>query len=310
MKRHLENLVKTGPAAMPVPDEPAARENQEKILESPSYIRAEEDLAYLQRSENRGIRLLLELEKTESGLASEEIRSTIVVFGGSRIVERSVAQARLEASEAAQAASPDDPILRRTVEMARRLLEKTVYYDEARELARTVSSSCQLDGVCDFVVTTGGGPGVMEAANRGAYDVGAKSIGLNIHLPREQVPNAYITPALCFQFRYFGIRKMHFLLRAKALVAFPGGFGTLDELFETLTLIQTGKMARVPVILVGRAFWDELINWRFLVDEGTIAVEDLDLVMYAETAAEIWKRILDFYGAADSPEAIEPKLRS
>ncbi|MDH4097649.1 MAG: TIGR00730 family Rossman fold protein, partial [Nitrospira sp.] len=154
-----------------------------------------------------------------------------------------------------------------------------------------VSSTCQIDGRCDHVVVTGGGPGIMEAANRGAADVNAKSIGLNITLPHEQHPNPYITPALNFQFRYFAIRKMHFLIRAKALVAFPGGFGTLDELFETLTLLQTGKTDHVLVVLVGREFWERLINWQWLVDHGLIAQQDLGLFHYAETAQEAWDLI-------------------
>jgi uncharacterized protein (TIGR00730 family) len=161
----------------------------------------------------------------------------------------------------------------------------------AREFGRLVSSTCQVEGRCDYVIVTGGGPGIMEAANRGAADVNAKSIGLNITLPHEQHPNPYITPELCFQFRYFAIRKMHFLIRAKALVAFPGGFGTLDELFETLTLLQTGKTENVMVVLIGRDFWERLINWQWLVENGLIAQQDLQLFQYAETAQEAWDLI-------------------
>ena len=164
------------------------------------------------------------------------------------------------------------------VAIARRQLALSKYYDVAREFSRLVSSTCQIDGRCDYVIVTGGGPGIMEAANRGAADVGAKSIGLNITLPHEQHPNPYITPKLSFQFRYFAIRKMHFLIRAKALVAFPGGFGTLDELFETLTLLQTGKTENVMVVLVGRDFWERLINWQWLVENGLIGQEDLQSV--------------------------------
>ena len=179
---------------------------------------------------------------------------------------------------------------------ARRVLAKSRYYDEAREFGRIVSSTCQKEGLCDFVVVTGGGPGVMEAANRGAFDVGAKSAGFNIVLPHEQFPNPYITPGLCIYFHYFATRKMHFLMRAKALVAFPGGYGTLDELFETLTLIQTRKMPPVPIVLFGREFWERAINLPYLVEEGTIAPEDLDLVSYAETPAEAWETIARFHG--------------
>jgi uncharacterized protein (TIGR00730 family) len=246
--------------APPVPKDPAARENLAKILTSPSYVRAQDDLAYLARPSLRGVRLLLELEKTEDTFNEEAVRSTIVVFGGARLPE----------------SSP--------------------WYREAYEFGRLVSTTCQAGAFCDFVITTGGGPGAMEAANRGAFDAGAKSAGLNIQLSHEQWPNAYITPSLCFRFHYFGIRKMHLLLRAKALVSFPGGYGTLDELFETLTLIQTGKMKRVPVVLVSRAYWEKLINWQFLVDEGAISKEDFELVTFAETAAEAWAAIVAYYG--------------
>ncbi|HKC25915.1 MAG TPA: TIGR00730 family Rossman fold protein [Thermoanaerobaculia bacterium] len=287
---------KADPIPESVPKDEIARRNLEKILSSPAYVRAEEDLLFLSRPELRGVRLHLELDKTDSAMREEGVRSTIVVFGGARIFERDDSERRLEDARATAAAAPDDAEKKRAVAIAERLLEKTAYYDEARELGRLVSTACQLGGLCDFVITTGGGPGIMEAANRGAFDVGAKSVGLNIFLPHEQVPNPYITPGLCFQFHYFGIRKMHFLLRAKALVAFPGGFGTLDELFETLTLIQTRKMPRVPIVLFGRAFWERLIAWEFLVEEGTIAAEDLELFTYAESAAQAWDAIVGYYG--------------
>ncbi|KAA0253926.1 MAG: TIGR00730 family Rossman fold protein [Acidobacteria bacterium] len=279
----------------PVPEDEAARRNLARILAAPSYVKAQDDLRFLSLPEQRGVRLQLELTKVEAAMREENVRSTIVVFGGTRIVERAEAQRRLAAAEERLAASPDDPDARRDAEVARRVLDKAHFYDEAREFARIVTSTCQTGGFCDFVVATGGGPGVMEAANRGAFEAGGKSAGLNITLPHEQHPNPYVTPELCFQFHYFALRKMHFLLRAKALVAFPGGFGTLDELFETLTLIQTGKVDRVPVVLFGRAFWDRLVDWRFLVEEGTIAPSDLELLTYAETAAEAWQAILDFY---------------
>ena len=164
-----------------------------------------------------------------------------------------------------------------------------------RKFAQLVSQTCQLDGQCDYVITTGGGPGIMEAANRGAHDVGAKSIGLNITLPAEQVPNPYITPNLCFQFHYFALRKMHFLMRAKALVVFPGGFGTLDELFDALTLRQTHRMQQIPIILFGRDYWSHVIDFQFLADEGVIADEHLDLIAYAETPEEAWNIICQFH---------------
>lgn len=285
----------------PVLDDEAARRNLERILTAPSYVRAEDDLEFLSRPEQRGVRLQLELSKVEAAMREENVRSTIVVFGGTRIVERAEAERRLSAAEERLAAAPDDASAQQAVAVARRILQKASFYDEAREFARIVTSTCQQGGFCDFVVATGGGPGVMEAANRGAFEAGGKSAGLNITLPHEQHPNPYITPALCFQFHYFALRKMHFLLRAKALVAFPGGFGTLDELFETLTLIQTAKVDPVPVVLFGRAFWDRLIDWPFLVEEGTISPSDLELVTYAETAAEAWQSILDFYSRPRVP---------
>ena len=280
----------------PVPKDPAVRENLEKILASPSTLRAHEDLAWLARDELRGSRLELELERAEMILSEAGITGTIVVFGGTRVVEKAEALQRLAEAEAAAAAAPGDAEALRAAERARRVLAKARYYDEAREFGRIVSTTCQRDGRCDFVVVTGGGPGVMEAANRGAFDVGATSLGFNIVLPHEQFPNPYVTPGLCIYFHYFATRKMHFLMRAKALVAFPGGFGTMDELFETLTLIQTRKMPPVPVVLFGREFWEKAIDLEFLVEEGTIAPEDLRIVSYAETAAEAWEAIARFHG--------------
>jgi uncharacterized protein (TIGR00730 family) len=174
-------------------------------------------------------------------------------------------------------------------------LDKSPYYDAAREFGRLVSTTCQTQHRCEYVVITGGGPGIMEAANRGAFDAGAKSIGLNITLPEEQVPNPYIAPDLCFQFHYFALRKMHFLLRAAALVVFPGGFGTLDELFDALTLRQTRRMQAIPIILFGREYWERVIDFQFLADEGVIADEHLDLLDYAETAQEAWEIISRFH---------------
>ncbi|MBK9374491.1 MAG: TIGR00730 family Rossman fold protein [Holophagales bacterium] len=280
-----------------MPEDPAARENLRQILASPSTLRAHEDLAWLTRDDLRGARLQLELQRAETILTEAGITGTIVVFGGTRVVERPEAERRLAEAEArAAASSPDDAGAQRAIGIARRVLAKARYYDEARAFGRIVSSTCQRGGRCDFVVVTGGGPGVMEAANRGAFDVGAKSLGFNIVLPHEQVPNPYITPGLCIHFHYFALRKMHFLMRAKALVAFPGGFGTLDELFETLTLVQTGKMPPVPIVLFGREFWERAIDLPYLVAEGTIAPHDLDLVSYAETAVEAWETIAKFHG--------------
>lgn len=263
---------------------------------SSSYIPADRDTAFLQREELRSIRIGLELLKPELIQREHGIRSTIVVFGSARLQEPAAARETLRAREADAAQSPTDPVRRRNLAIARRQLDLSKYYDMAREFSSLVSCGCQTDEQCDYVVVTGGGGGIMEAANRGAADVQAKSIGLNITLPHEQHPNPYITPELCFQFRYFAIRKMHFLIRAKALVAFPGGFGTLDELFETLTLVQTGKAQHVVIVLVGRAFWERLINWKMLIEEGLIGEEELRLFHYAETAQEAWDLIGRHHG--------------
>ncbi len=258
---------------------------------SSSYIPADKDTEFLQRDELRPIRIGLELLKPELIQNEEQIQSTIVVFGSARLQEPVAARQALKEAEEKAARAPNNLGCQRHVAIAKRQLDLAKYYDIARDFSRVVSSTCQIDGHCDYVIVTGGGPGIMEAANRGAADVNAKSIGLNITLPHEQHPNPYITPRLSFQFRYFAIRKMHFLIRAKALVAFPGGFGTLDELFETLTLLQTGKTDKVIVILVGRTFWEKVINWQLLVDCGLIAQTDLDLFHYAETAQEAWDLI-------------------
>ena len=262
------------------------------LLSSPAYKRADSDLAFLQRDDLRAVRLQLEWFKPELIQQDEGIESTIVVFGSARLLEPAAAKAKLLLAEEELAASPHDPEKKRAVAIAKNQEAYSPYYEEAREFGRLVSSSCQIDGRRKFVIITGGGPGIMEAANRGAADVKAKSIGLNIALPHEQLPNPYITPELCFQFRYFALRKMHFLNRARALVVFPGGFGTMDELFETLTLLQTGKVRDVSVVLIGRPFWEDLINWENFVENGLIEAEDLQLFHYAETAGEAWNIIM------------------
>lgn len=267
---------------------------------SSSYIPADRDTEFLQREELRSIRIGLELLKPELIQREQGIRSTIVVFGSARLQESAAAKHALHMAEEEAARTPQDPTHRQRLAIAQRQLALSKYYDVAREFGRLVSSTCQVDGRCDYVIVTGGGPGIMEAANRGAADVNAKSIGLNITLPHEQHPNPYITPNLNFQFRYFAIRKMHFLIRAKALVAFPGGFGTLDELFETLTLLQTGKTDNVMVVLVGRDFWERLINWQWLVENGLIAQHDLQFFRYAETAQEAWDLIARHNGVPSS----------
>lgn len=262
----------------------------------PNYLLAEEDTAFLKRPELRPVRLQLELLKPEMVLEEHGILSTLVVFGGTQIVEPAEAQRRLETARAALAADPTDPRRQRAVARAERIAAKAHYYEAARQFARLVSSCCQRQGRCDFVVVTGGGPGIMEAANRGAFEAGAKSIGLNITLPEEQLPNPYITPELCFRFRYFAIRKMHFVLRAKGLVIFPGGFGTLDELFEVLTLRQVNRMQPIPVVLFGKDYWERVIDFPFLADEGVIQDEHLALIEYAETPQQAWEIICRFHG--------------
>jgi uncharacterized protein (TIGR00730 family) len=268
------------------------RKRLEGLLTSASYRRADQDLAFLNEDELRPVRLQLELLKAELIQRRENIRSTIVVFGSARLPEPSLSRRLLARASARLARKPRDASRRRAVDLAKRQVAVSKYYDEAREFGRLVSSKHQSKDRCDYVVVTGGGPGIMEAANRGAADVKGKSMGLNIALPHEQRPNIYVTPALCFQFRYFALRKMHFLLRAKALVAFPGGFGTCDELFETLTLLQTGKVSGITIVLVGKAYWSRLINWQMFEDHGFINPEDRQLFHYAETAREAWTLIL------------------
>ena len=275
-------------------------ENMERILNSPSYCLAQEDRSLLERPEMRGVRMLLELGKPELAFQADSITSTVIVFGGTQIVDRTAAERRL--SEARRAISrgaqqPPEAKLARELQRSERLLSYSRYYDAAREFARLVSIDNQCDDKRDYVVITGGGPGIMEAANRGAFDVGCKSIGLNIKLPAEQQPNPFITPELCFQFKYFAMRKFHFILRAAAVVLFPGGFGTLDEMFETLTLRQTHRMQPVPIILFGRDYWSNVIDFQFLADSGVIQDAHLDLFTYAETPEEAWQQILDFHAA-------------
>ncbi len=255
---------------------------------SASYRLAFQDPEFLLLDALRPVRLQLELLKPELILQEQHIESTVVVFGSSRIADPETAEARLASARNEYDQSNDDPLLAQKVALARRVLENSRYYEEARKLGHLISSNTGKD---KMVVITGGGPGIMEAANRGAHEAGMPSIGMNIVLPFEQMPNPYITPDLNFRFHYFAIRKMHLLMRAKSLVVFPGGFGTLDELFETLTLIQTGKVKPIPVLLFGQAFWERVINFNVLVEEGTISARDLELFVYVETAEEAWELI-------------------
>ena len=281
------------------PDDPEAPTRIRRILENQAYVRADSDPDFLHRDELRHARLSLEYLKTELTLREHGIKSTIVLFGGTRIMKPGTARREVEMLKAELGQDPDNEALKKKVRVAERVLAKSTYYDVARKFAQLVSESCKGVAPSEFVITTGGGPGIMEAANRGAFDAGRKSIGLNITLPLEQYPNAYITPELCFQFRYFALRKLHFLKRAKALVAFPGGFGTLDELFDALTLVQTRKIEPMPIVLVGEKFWRNVFDADFLAEEGVIAAQDTKIFCFAETADEIWKIVQDWYGLTD-----------
>ncbi|MBN1590049.1 MAG: LOG family protein [Pirellulales bacterium] len=276
-------------------DEKQRRELLGQLVHSPSYRVAYHDTELMDSAELRHVRMELEFLKADLILRQQNVESTIVVFGSTQVREPAAAQKRADQARARLNDTPDDPRRRRELARAERIAAKSPYYDVAREFARLVSSQCQVEGRCDYVITTGGGPGIMEAANRGAYDVGAKSVGLNIRLPKEQEPNPYITPELCFQFHYFAVRKLHFLLRAKALVIFPGGYGTVDEMFDALTLRQTGRMQHIPILLFGRKYWERAINFQFLADEGTVDDRDLDLFHFVDTPDEAWRVICDFH---------------
>ena len=250
-----------------------------------AYRLAFRDTEFLLREELRPVRFQLELLKAEMLLDEARIGSTLVVYGSARIPAPDQAEAALHA-----ATTPE----RRAV--AERLAAKAPYYDVARELGRIATAAAITEaGMRQFVVCSGGGPSIMEAANRGAIEAGGETIGLNIVLPHEQAPNAYVTPHLSFQFHYFALRKMHFLLRARAVAVFPGGFGTFDEFFELLTLIQTGKMKPIPILLYGGAFWNRVINFEALAEEGVINADDLKLFTPVETAAEGWDVVRRFY---------------
>lgn len=272
------------------------RRRVDRLKQGSAYRIAFEDDDFIKLDALRPVRLELELVKPEIELRRLNIRSTIVVFGSSRTIAPGEARRRLDELVERQAAAPDDEQLAADIALVRRQLERSKYYEEAQKFARIVSRDFVKDDNRDYVVVTGGGPGIMEAANRGAHDAGVLSAGFNITIPGEQDPNPYTSPELCFQFHYFAIRKMHFLLRACALVTFPGGYGTMDELFEALTLIQTRKMARMPVVLVGKEFWRRAVNFEFLVEEGTISARDVELFSVVDTAEEAVKTIYDFYG--------------
>ncbi|MDF0541073.1 LOG family protein [Sphingobium sp. H39-3-25] len=277
------------PAAEEAKDAKQAVETPQ--TQSKAYKLAFQDNEFLLREDLRPVRFQLELLKPELLLDEAKIRSTFVFYGSARIPAPGEAQARIDA------ATDDQQRL-----IAQNLAKKAKYYDEARKLARTAASyPATEDGWRHFVVCSGGGPSIMEAANRGAVDVGAETIGLNIVLPHEQAPNRYVTPELSFQFHYFALRKMHFLLRARALAVFPGGFGTFDEFFELLTLIQTGKVKPIPILLFGKEFWTRVVDFEGLAEEGVISHSDLDLFTFVETAEEAWQAMCDFYHESATP---------
>jgi uncharacterized protein (TIGR00730 family) len=288
----------------PLEEDPAARLSLRAILESPTYRLAERDSEFIARADIRGPRLELEYLKADVILAEQRIEHTIVVYGSTRIPEPDAARRKTEVLRASVRADPDNETLKLRLAAAERILAKSHYYEVARDFGRLVGEAERSARSPRLAVMTGGGPGLMEAANRGAFDVGAKSVGLNIELPHEQFPNPYVTPNLCFRFHYFALRKLHLLLRAKALVAFPGGYGTLDELFEVLTLVQTRKIKPIPVVLVGEQFWRRAVDFDFLVEEGVVDVEDRELFWFAETAQDIWNGILDWYTVAGEPLAL------
>ena len=264
-----------------------------------AYRLAFTDTEFLLREELRPVRMQLELLKPELVQKEQAIESTIVIFGSARIVPTDVAE-RLVADATS---AGDDTALR----IAKTHLAMSRYYDEARRFGTLVTEKSR-ELATPIYVVTGGGPGIMEAGNRGAFEAAGKSIGLNIVLPHEQAPNPYITPELCFQFHYFGLRKMHFLMRSIALVCFPGGYGTMDELFEVMTLMQTGKCRKRPILLFGRDFWTRLINFDLLIETGMISPEDIQLFRFVETAEEGWAALKGAYGFQGAEDiAVSPQ---
>jgi len=265
-----------------------AEDKNSDWLEPQAHRLAFADPEFLLRRETRGIRFQLEMLKPDLAQAEAGIEHTVVVFGSARFVDRASAQAQLEAAQ--QSGNAQD------LAKAQAMVRNAEHYENARVFAQLVARACScLPDDEKLFICTGGGPGIMEAANRGAQEAGAPSVALNIALPHEQHPNAYVTPALSFKFHYFALRKMHFMMRAKALVAFPGGFGTLDELFEVMTLVQTRKARPVPILLFGTTFWKGLINMELLIEECTISESDLQLFHYVDTPEDAWQAICQFY---------------
>ena len=265
--------------------------NLNLIINSDTYKLAHEDIGLLNRNEMRGVRMLLEITKPDLILEENKILSTIIIFGGASIAEESKTKEKIDDIKKLIKKNPSSVLLKRNLNRLENLLSMSHYYQSAKEFSKLASINNQSKSCNSHVIVTGGGPGIMEAANRGAFEANCKSIGLNISLPNEQIPNAFITPGLCFKFNYFALRKIHFVMRSIGAVFFPGGFGTLDELFELLTLRQTGMKNKIPIILFGREYWDKIINFEYLADLGLISDEHLNLFEYAETASEAWEII-------------------
>ena len=263
--------------------------NLNLIINSDTYKLAYEDSGLLNRNEMRGVRMLLEITKPDLILEENKILSTIIIFGGASIAEESKTKEKIDDIKKLIKKNPSSVLLKRNLNRLENLLSMSHYYQSAREFSKLASINNQSKSCNSHVIVTGGGPGIMEAANRGAFEANCKSIGLNISLPNEQIPNAFITPGLCFKFNYFALRKIHFVMRSIGAVFFPGGFGTLDELFELLTLRQTGMKNKIPIILFGREYWDKIINFEYLADLGLISDEHLNLFEYADTASEAWE---------------------
>ena len=265
--------------------------NLNLIINSDTYKLAHEDIGLLNRNEMRGVRMLLEITKPDLILEENKILSTIIIFGGASIAEESKTKEKIDDIKKLIKKNTSSVLLKRNLNRLENLLSMSHYYQSAREFSKLASINNQSKSCNSHVIVTGGGPGIMEAANRGAFEANCKSIGLNISLPNEQIPNAFITPGLCFKFNYFALRKIHFVMRSIGAVFFPGGFGTLDELFELLTLRQTGMKNKIPIILFGREYWDKIINFEYLADLGLISDEHLNLFEYADTASEAWEII-------------------
>jgi len=269
-------------------DQELVRKNLELIISSNNYQLAHEDRELLNSDEMRGVRMLLEINKPEKILDEQNILSTIIVFGGANLTDKRSIDNRIKIAKNALIKDTSSTKIKRELTRLENLQSISHYYDSAREFAKIVSRQNQKAHCNSHVIVTGGGPGIMEAANRVAFDADCKSIGLNISLPNEQHPNSYITPGLCFKFNYFALRKFHFVMRSVAAVFFPGGFGTFDELFELLTLRQTGMKTEIPIILFGRDYWSKVINFQFLSDHGLISDEHMNLFQYADSASEAW----------------------